>query len=59
MRRKRPKRTRWFRWEADLRRYAVQKGWCCWQEEARKSDTEGKASWWHLHVDDFVRTVVR
>ena len=59
MRVKRPKRTKWFRWEDDLRRYALQKRWRCWKEEARKRDAAGKASWWHSHVEDFVRTVVR
>ena len=59
LRMKRPKKTKWFRYEDDLRRYAAEKGWQCWKEEARKRDSEGKASWWHSHVEDFVRTVVR
>ena len=59
MRIKRPKRTKWFRWEDDLRRYAAQKGWHSWKEEARKRDVDGKASWWHSHIDEFVRAVVR
>ena len=59
MRMKRSKRMKCFLGEDDIRRYAVQKGWCCWKEEARKRDTERQASWWHWHVDDFVRIVER
>ena len=56
---KRPRRTRWFRWEDDLRRFADHKGWASWKHEAQKRDSGGNASWWISQSDEFVRFVVK
>ena len=59
LRQKRPHRTRWFRWDDDLTRFATHKGWSSWKDEAKKRDTEGKARWWQSHVSEFVAFVVK
>ena len=43
----RPCRTRWFRWEDDLKRYAKHCGWACWQESAANREV------WLKHRDAF------
>ena len=44
-------RTRWFRWEHELRKFAVQSGWHSWQTVALT-----KANW-HANCANFVRSM--
>ena len=46
---RRPHRTRWFRWEDDLRRFADQHVSGSWQEAAQDREA------WLKHVSDFIR----
>ena len=50
----RPHRTHWFRWEDELRRFALSKGWSSWQSKAQEKDSEGKTSFWIDAAEDFV-----
>ena len=49
LRMKRPTRTRWFRWEDELRRYATAKGWTSWQEVAENHEDS-----WINNLNGFV-----
>ena len=49
LRTRRPHRTKWFRWEDELKRYAVHCGWASWQEMARQGSV------WHEHCSRFVQ----
>ena len=49
LRPQRPHRTRWFRWEDELRRYAAKAGWPSWLDKAH----DGKL--WLSHCQDFIR----
>ena len=53
----RPHRTRWFRWEDDLKRYASDSGWESWQTVAQQRDHHGDASKWLGHCKGFVKTM--
>ena len=46
---RRPARTRWFRWEDDLRRYAEHCSWQSWQTVAQSTDA------WNGHAAPFVQ----
>ena len=37
-RKRRPRKTHWFRWEDELRRYADHRGWTCWKTIAQQRD---------------------
>ena len=41
--------THWFRWEDELRKFAVHKQWGSWQEQARMRDA------WHVHLSESVK----
>ena len=45
----RPQRTRWFRWEDDLRRYAAKCKWASWKTQAAD-----KHNWMH-HCSSFIQ----
>lgn len=49
LRTRRPHRTKWFRWEDELKRYAVHCGWASWQEMTRQGSV------WHEHCRRFVK----
>ena len=51
---RRPARTRWFRWEDELRRYAAHQEWTSWQSMAQLRDSSGKAATWHEHMKGFI-----
>lgn len=51
----RPHRTRWFRWEDELRRYARKHGLESWQTLAQKRDSSGYASEWMRRCESFIR----
>ena len=55
----RPDKTKWFRWEDDLRRYADTKGWHDWSTIARQKDETGKASLWNSHAHSFAKFLRR
>ena len=50
---RRPGRTHWFRYEDDLKRYALHSGWPSWQAIAQKRDANGRAHDWLLHREQF------
>ena len=50
---RRPGRTRWFRWEDDLHRYAKHCGLVSWQTEALDREA------WQAHCDGFVSFIKR
>jgi hypothetical protein len=58
-RQRRPHRTRWFRWEDELRQYASRLGWTSWQDVARRKDGAGKAMEWETHCEDFLKSVLK
>ena len=53
----RPHRTRWFRWEDDLRRYAAEHMSGSWQSEAQKRNSKGCAQDWKDHCNSFIKFV--
>ena len=55
LRHHRPHRTRWFRWEDDLKKYASECAWGSWQSVAKTRDIGGKAYLWQSHCSDFVK----
>ena len=46
---RRPHRTRWFRWEDELRRFAQQRNQKPWQDLAQERET------WLKLTDDFIK----
>ncbi len=52
---RRPRRTRWFRWEDELKRYSASRGWSSWHDVARRQDVAGKASDWLSDCNSFVK----
>eukprot|EP00973_Karenia_brevis_P026958 3719425-Karenia_brevis.AAC.1 len=48
---RRPKRTRWFRWEDELKRYAGHVGWPSWQVAALDVNT------WKEHAGAFSKFI--
>jgi len=50
---RRPRRTRWFRWEDELRRFAVLCGNKPWQEMAKDRDS------WLKHADNFIKFAMK
>ena len=50
---RRPWRTRWFRWEDELRNFAQHCGYASWQEIAQRRDVP--ASEWLAACNDFVK----
>ena len=55
LRLRRPGRTRWFRWEDELRKYAQSCEWPCWKETAKRKDSSGKATAWQSHSNAFIQ----
>ena len=55
----RPHRTRWFRWEDELRRYAADRCWSSWQSVAQHRDVHGCASEWLGHCKGFITYTMR
>ena len=51
---RRPARTRWFRWEDELKRYAAYANWQSWQGVAQQRDSSGKAAIWLHHTKGFL-----
>ena len=49
----RPYRTRWFRWEDDIKRYASSEGWQSWQTAAQDRDC------WSNHCQSFIKYAMR
>jgi hypothetical protein len=47
-RKRRPRKTHWFRWEDELRRYADHRGWTCWKTFAQQRDV------WHQACESFI-----
>lgn len=56
---RRPHKTRWFRWEDELKRYAARCGWCSWQDVAKRRDCSGKASEWLEQCASFVKFTMK
>ena len=56
---RRPFKTRWFRWEDDLKRFAVHMGWTCWQDKAQERDHAGKPSVWNSAAQNFTKRILR
>ena len=56
---RRPHKTRWFRWEDELKRYAAHCGWASWQELARRRDCNGKASEWLEKCNGFIKFTMK
>ena len=52
---RRPNRTRWFRYEDELRRYATRQQWDSWQDVAQQRDAAGSASRWLQHSSSFMK----
>ena len=50
---RRPGRTHWFRYEDDLKRFALHSGWPSLQAIAQKRDASGRAYEWLLHRKRF------
>ena len=53
LRLRRPCRTRWFRWEDDLRKYAEHCSWQSWQSVAQNRSA------WSDHANSFVQFVMK
>jgi hypothetical protein len=47
----RPHRTRWFRWEDELKKYALEQGWSSWQSITKQRDI------WLQHWKGFVKAM--
>ena len=48
-------RTHWFRWEDELKRFAVHCSWSSWQAVAQQRDSNGKASTWNDKCKQFIQ----
>ena len=57
LRLRRPHRTRWFRWEDDLRRFAKECLSGSWQSMAQKRNSQGHAEEWKDHCKAFIKFV--
>ena len=49
LRLRQPGRAHWFRWEDQLKQYALHSGWSSWQAVEQKRDASGQASEWLEH----------